>query len=51
MYIFNLKNSFPFAMIYGEIGIMPLTVDVQTRMVSFWSNLGIRKVLEILIGL
>ena len=26
-------------MIYGELGITPLYIDVQTRMVSFWSNL------------
>lgn len=38
-YIFNLKNSTPSAMIYGELGIMPLAVDIQTRMISFWSKL------------
>ena len=38
-YIFNLKNSTPSAMIYGEIGVMPLAVDIQTRLVSFWSQL------------
>ena len=38
-YIFNLKNSTPSAMIYGEIGVMPLAVDIQTRVVSFWSEL------------
>ena len=26
-------------MINGELGITPLYIDVQTRMVSFWSNL------------
>ena len=49
--LFEKRNSFSFAMIYGEIGIIiPLVVDVQTRAVYFWSNLGIRKVLEILTG-
>ena len=26
-------------MIYGQIGVWPLTVDIQTRVVSFWSKL------------
>ena len=38
-FIFNLKTSTPSYMIYGELGITPLYIDVQTRMVSFWSNL------------
>ena len=38
-YIFNLKNSTPSAMIYGELGVMPLAVDIQTRMISFWAKL------------
>ena len=29
-YIFNLKKSTPSYMIYGELGIMPLSVDIQT---------------------
>ena len=37
-YIFNLKNSTPSAMIYGEIGVIQLAVDIQTRVVSFWSK-------------
>ena len=38
-YIFNLKNSTPSAMIYGELGVMPVAVDIQTRMISFWAKL------------
>ena len=26
-------------MIYGELGVMPLAVDIQTRMISFWAKL------------
>ena len=26
-------------MVYGELRITPLDIDVQTRMISFWSNL------------
>ena len=33
------KKSTPLYMIYGELGIMPLHVDIQTRTISFWSKL------------
>ena len=26
-------------MIYGELGIMPLNIDIQTRIISFWLKL------------
>ena len=26
-------------MIYGELGIMPLSVIIQTRLISFWSKI------------
>ena len=38
-FIFNLKTSIPSYIIYGGLGITPLCIDVQTRMVSIWSNL------------
>lgn len=38
-YIFSLKKSTPSYMIYGELGIMPILVDIQTRTISFWSKL------------
>ena len=37
--IFNLKKSTPSFMLYGELGFTPITVDIQARMVSFWSKL------------
>ena len=37
--IFNLKNSTPSYMIYGELGITPLYVDIQKRIISFWCKL------------
>ena len=37
--IFNLKNSTPSYMIYGELGITPLYVDIQIRIISFWCKL------------
>ena len=37
--IFGLKRSTPSYMIYGELGIMPLSIDIQTRTISFWSKL------------
>ena len=37
--IFGLKKSTPSYMLYGELGIMPLEVDIHTRIISFWSKL------------
>ena len=37
--ILGLKKSTPSYMLYGEIGIMPLEVDIHTRIISFWSKL------------
>ena len=37
--ILNLKKSTPSYMIYGELGIYPLEVDIKTRIISFWSKL------------
>ena len=36
-YIFNLKNSTLLAMIYGELGVMPLAVDIKCR--TFWAKI------------
>ena len=37
-HILNLKKSTPSFMIYGELGITPLTVDIKARAISFWSK-------------
>ena len=37
--IFCLKKSTPSYMLYGELGVMPLKVDIHTRIISFWSKL------------
>ena len=37
--IFNLKRSTPYFMIYGELGITPITVDIKARLASYWSKL------------
>ena len=34
-----MKKSTPLYMMYEEIGITPLKVDINTRIVSFWSKL------------
>ena len=39
-YIFNLKTSTPSAMINGELGILPLRIDIQCRMISFWARIN-----------
>ena len=37
-YIFNLKKTTPSYMIYGELGVTPLYVDIQSRF-SLWTKL------------
>ena len=37
-YIFTLKKSTPSFMIYGELGVTPLYIDIQSRMISFWTK-------------
>ena len=37
--VLNLKNSTPSKMVYGELGVMPLYIDVQTRIISFWKKI------------
>ncbi|XP_067668059.1 uncharacterized protein [Haliotis asinina] len=34
-----VKKRTPLFMLYGELGRVPLSVDVKTRMVTFWSKL------------
>ena len=38
-YIFNLKNSTSSAMIYGELGVIPLAVDIKSKVLTFWSKI------------
>ena len=38
-YIFKLKKSTPSHMIYGELGIFPITVEIRHRAVSYWCKL------------
>ena len=37
--IFGLKKSTPSYMLNGELGIVPLEIDIHTRITSFWSKL------------
>ena len=37
--ILNLKKSSPNCIVYGETGVLPLKIDIQTRIISFWSKL------------
>ena len=37
--IFNLKSSTPNIFVYGEYGVYPIEIDIQARMVSFWTKL------------
>ena len=38
-YIFNLKMSTPSYTIYGELGIMPISVEIQNHVLSYWTKL------------
>ena len=37
--ILNLKKSTPTFMIYGELGVTPLEIDIKTRILSYWAKL------------
>ena len=37
--LLNLKTSTPNYMIYGELGRLPIAIDIKIRMVSYWSKL------------
>ena len=37
--VLNLKKSTPTCMVLGETGVLPLKVDIQCRIISFWSKL------------
>ena len=36
--ILKLKKSTPSNMVYGETGVYPLKIDIETRMIQFWSK-------------
>ena len=38
-YTFKLKKSTPSHMVYGELGIMPISTDIKSRVISFWCKL------------
>lgn len=38
-HILNVKKSTPNCIVYGETGVLPLKVDIQCRMISYWSKL------------
>ena len=38
-YIFNLKKSTPTYMIYGEVGITPISVEIKNKTISYWTKL------------
>ena len=38
-YILNMKRSTPNCIVYGETGVIPLKVDIKSRMVGYWAKL------------
>jgi hypothetical protein len=37
--LLKLKTSTPSYMIYGELGLFPIEIDVKLRMISYWATL------------
>ena len=38
-YILNLKKTTPSFMVHGETGTYPIRLDIQARIISFWTKL------------
>jgi hypothetical protein len=39
--VLKVKSCTPNCVIYGETGVKPLSIDIKTRIISFWANLVI----------
>ena len=39
MVILNIKKSTPNCIVYGETGMLPLKVHIQSRIIAYWSKL------------
>jgi len=37
--ILKVKSSTPTAMVRGELGILPLEIEIKTRMITYWSKI------------
>ena len=42
-HILHLKKSTPSFMIYGELGVYPLKLDIQSRTISYWAKVSITR--------
>ena len=42
-HILHLKKSTPSFMIYGELGVYPLILDIQARTISFWAKVNVNR--------
>ena len=38
-YVFHLKKCTPSHMIYGDLGLFPITLEINSRAISFWCKL------------
>ena len=38
-HILNLKKSTPSFMVYGEVGVLPLSVEINSRVINYWAKL------------
>ena len=39
-HVINTLKSTPSHMVYGEVGIAPIEVDVKSRIISFWCKVS-----------
>ena len=37
-YVLNVKTTTPDVMVYGELGITPISVDIKNKTISYWTN-------------
>ena len=38
-HILNIKKNTPNCIVYGKTGVLPLKIDIQSQMISFWTKL------------
>ena len=37
--LLDLKQTTPTSVIYGELGLYPLNIDIKVRMISYWAKI------------
>lgn len=50
-YVLSVKSSTPNCIVYGETGVKPLQIDIDTRMIAYWAKLIIPPVPKLSVSL